>query len=698
MSAQPPVVRIMYDAAANEHLLQVVGYDGAPQRVAKIPDVHRNSLMVVIDACTRAHFTPPELYAACVTFLGAASAMIAGEIAEQQRAAEQRSLVDLLVGTQGAVAIPSFAAIAQPAFRWKETAHLDGSGATEIPKPGDEDKIATIVYPFGDTPWARAVKIHELLHARFTPEIMSATIGTKYEDIVHQIAEDIRLSHIAHVRGLYHDDTFFPEAAWNLKPEQPRSDLDKAIVMMSNWGQPLEGTWDKSDISEYMTRLGGVTSETHSILESWKSEIQRILSEAATASEQFSDLANVTHNTLVELTEPPPPSGGEGSSEEQDGSDNQKDPTGGGGDNGDGHSQEPSEDESEKHKDTKDDARPSAPQDKNEQEEPSQNQSREAQRRRKAAQKQHAKRQQRARREREEKARTLTPSARAELCKSATRAAQSLGKTLAPSLQQEVMDRIKRAMRENTGTNEAEDVRGYGNTNTPWTPGGLRPPPPTEETALNYSLDVTENIWGEMTVQLAPLQRNFKALVKRPGAAAPEGPSPRHLHRWFGDKQLFVRQGLRRGGTLLIDISGSMGWAWNDTLALIEATPAMTIALYSGLEDCGHLTIIAKDGRLVAKDFNPASMGHGGGNTVDGPALAWLARQPRPRVWFSDGQVHGSRTKTHQYLQRTGRSSVRPVLSADVQRLTRLGAIHRTVEVDAIKKIFMGMKVLSKQE
>jgi hypothetical protein len=29
------------------------------------------------------------------------------------------------------------------------------------------------------------------------------------------------------------------------------------------------------------------------------------------------------------------------------------------------------------------------------------------------------------------------------------------------------------------------------------------------------------------------------------------------------------------------------------------------------------------------------------GNVVDGPALRWLARQPEPRIWISDGHVTG---------------------------------------------------------
>lgn len=613
----------------------------------------------------------------------------AEEMRQAAELAEKKKFIDLLVGENPTAAVPSFAAVAQPAYLWKEIAHLDGSGTTGIPTPGTDEKLATIVYPFGDTPWARAVKMHELLHARFTPEIMPLMVnngeGVQYQDVVRQIAEDIRLANIARAKGLLRDDTFFPEAAWNVKPDKPRSDLDKAVVMMANWGQPLEGDWNKLDVAEYMGRLGGVQPHAKGVLEIWKDEVQDILDNEPNPQRQFLALAKSTHNALVVLAEPPPPGGGGQQQQKQDSPSRGDDKS----DEDSGSAQESqSGGISDGEQDTESEDRP----EQKERPQP-QNQSQAAQRRRKAVQKQHEKRRQEIRYAREKSIpRELRPSVRESIQKSAGCSKASLRKSIPESLLKEIMGRIEESKRAGHTPDAMNDTRGYGNTNAPWTPGGLRPPPPTKEIAENYSLDATENIWGDMTIQLAPLERNFKALVKRPGTAAPEGPSPRHLHRWYGDKQLFVRQGLRRGGALLIDISGSMGWAWKDTLALIEATPAMIIALYSGWADHGHLTIIAKDGRLVSPHFSPKDMGHGGSNTVDGPALAWLARQPRPRVWFSDGQVHGSSQRTINYTNRTGLSAS-SVLSADVKRLTRLGAIHRTVEVDDVKKIFMGMKV-----
>ena len=77
-----------------------------------------------------------------------------------------------------------------------------------------------------------------------------------------------------------------------------------------------------------------------------------------------------------------------------------------------------------------------------------------------------------------------------------------------------------------------------------------------------------------------------------------------------------------------------------------KLAPAITIAAYSsggkhptgvGLSH-GELRIIAQKGRYTS---NPK--GNGGGNGVDGPALAWLETQDQPRIWVCDGGVTGLR-------------------------------------------------------
>lgn len=100
------------------------------------------------------------------------------------------------------------------------------------------------------------------------------------------------------------------------------------------------------------------------------------------------------------------------------------------------------------------------------------------------------------------------------------------------------------------------------------------------------------------------------------------------------------------GGTVLLDKSGSMSISEAQLVELLRRSPLATIAVYSGGGEhdsrglsMGHLTVLAKEGRYAAERSWPTFPG---ANVVDGPALRWLARQARPRVWISDGEVTGA--------------------------------------------------------
>jgi len=106
------------------------------------------------------------------------------------------------------------------------------------------------------------------------------------------------------------------------------------------------------------------------------------------------------------------------------------------------------------------------------------------------------------------------------------------------------------------------------------------------------------------------------------------------------------------GGTILLDHSGSMSINEAQLQQLLHRSPLATIAAYSGGDyvdtdgwAAGHLTILAKEGRYAAKSVWPM---FAGGNVVDGPALRWLAKQARPRVWISDGEVTAATLGTNE--------------------------------------------------
>lgn len=121
--------------------------------------------------------------------------------------------------------------------------------------------------------------------------------------------------------------------------------------------------------------------------------------------------------------------------------------------------------------------------------------------------------------------------------------------------------------------------------------------------------------------------------------AATEGSVLRYPHRFAIDRAIFRARARRARGTILIDTSGSMRLSRDGLDRLVASTRAgLRIAVYAGEGDQGELRVVA-DGGLRAPDS--ALGGLGRGNVVDLPALEWLARQPKPRIWISDGGVTG---------------------------------------------------------
>jgi hypothetical protein len=128
------------------------------------------------------------------------------------------------------------------------------------------------------------------------------------------------------------------------------------------------------------------------------------------------------------------------------------------------------------------------------------------------------------------------------------------------------------------------------------------------------------------------------------------GVHPRRIDRLcFGQGRAFRRK-LQKpaGGTVLVDLSGSMGSPEPIVDWVLQHRPADTVAGYagSGLHvdrhyGKGSLAILAKGGRCVDFRASRARKLLGGRNIVDGPALLWLGQQSPPRFWLSDGYVTG---------------------------------------------------------
>lgn len=149
-----------------------------------------------------------------------------------------------------------------------------------------------------------------------------------------------------------------------------------------------------------------------------------------------------------------------------------------------------------------------------------------------------------------------------------------------------------------------------------------------------------ETVWGTMTIETPPRPLALPARIRRRvRRALPEGSFPRNWHRLPVDGAVFSRKAKRvPGGSVLIDQSGSMSLSPADVLAIVSAAPAAIVATYAGDARTGVLRVLAMNGKRV----NDADV-HltQSGNTVDGPALEWIARFPGPRFWVSDGLAYG---------------------------------------------------------
>ncbi len=173
---------------------------------------------------------------------------------------------------------------------------------------------------------------------------------------------------------------------------------------------------------------------------------------------------------------------------------------------------------------------------------------------------------------------------------------------------------------------------------------------------------------GRLVIEAAPLSVPLRARGgMRAWRASPEGCSVRYVHRWMADGAIFRRRARRRGGTILVDVSGSMSLDAEALDRLLLATPPGTrVAVYSGSEDRGTLRIVAEGSRRAAAEHLKTP---GRGNIVDLPALEWLARQPQPRVWVSDGGVTGI---GDQPSKRLGERCRRLRERAKIQRVAKL--------------------------
>lgn len=147
--------------------------------------------------------------------------------------------------------------------------------------------------------------------------------------------------------------------------------------------------------------------------------------------------------------------------------------------------------------------------------------------------------------------------------------------------------------------------------------------------------------WGRMTILKAPMVQNLGGVLKaRKSRPQDIGAVPKYMHRYTTDQKIFYRSRRVLGGTVLVDVSGSMGLSAESIMEILGLMPAATIAMYSGSGSTGDLVIVAENGKMTNEHYIQNMRYYG--NIIDGPALDWLGKQAGPRIWVSDGQATGT--------------------------------------------------------
>lgn len=150
--------------------------------------------------------------------------------------------------------------------------------------------------------------------------------------------------------------------------------------------------------------------------------------------------------------------------------------------------------------------------------------------------------------------------------------------------------------------------------------------------------------WAQTQVIKANLSKDLTTKLKsRRYRPSDVGAIPKYMNRWATDKYIWANKRTDYGGTLAIDLSGSMSLRSDQLEAIVTALPAAKIVGYAGDErknPQGIIEILAEKGRTVS-DFDKDSFirrnGYGN-NLVDMPVIKYLSRMPKPRIIVSDMQ------------------------------------------------------------
>lgn len=193
-----------------------------------------------------------------------------------------------------------------------------------------------------------------------------------------------------------------------------------------------------------------------------------------------------------------------------------------------------------------------------------------------------------------------------------------------------------------------------------------------EMQTVRYDDTAKPGRWGPMEMVRPPLPINLRGKMGRGKRSDEYGAVPRAMHRLLTDRRVFTTLRRELGGTVLVDMSGSMSLTPEQVEGILRAAPGATVAGYNGNAVRGWLTLLAEKGRITTPEH---CIPRHSGNTVDGPALYWLAAQRHPRIWVSDGLVVGATAGGYPGMAKN--------LLMETMAIVRAGRILRLPDADS---------------
>ena len=234
-------------------------------------------------------------------------------------------------------------------------------------------------------------------------------------------------------------------------------------------------------------------------------------------------------------------------------------------------------------------------------------------------------------------------------------------------------------------------------------PQGQRMQSMSETATASVMKGAKNGVSGKMVISPLKLTVKMQESIEKGNRASDFGTTFRYVERYCSDKRMFPLKGRynkKMVGTILVDISGSMGIQLEDLKEIMKHCRGVQVATYCGRSSndlgyyrdtdyyddtdeeydygIGKLQIVVKDGRMVEKIEQ-----FGGDNVIDTHAIKWLSKQKAPRLLVCDAYYTGSDASMHDNLT----AECEEIQDKfRIKRLHNLNALKKELELDKKEK------------